>query len=462
MSQIIHKNRNGCALHGALKVMGAIEGIVPIVHASAGCSIQSRLSENTLSGKNGKYFKGWRETSSTNLTEKHVVFGGTARLREQIKNTVKVLNGDLYIVVTGCVPEVVGDDLQAMVKEAQEQDFPVFGLGTPGFKSNIYKGYEIAVSGIIDNLDLFYRNSDQEQQNFVNILGIIPNQDLFWEGNLSALEHIFEIIGLQTNKLFGLGQGIKEWQAIKNAQLNIVVSPWGINIARHLQEKYNIPYIDFGWLPTGEKDTSDLLRLVADKLGINNSEILIKIKKEEERLKYQLQKIAEHYYKYDFQKEAAIVGETSIATGIARFLKYTFGLIVKNVVITDNPGEEVQKHIIESLNEDTGTFTKVSFLDNGNEIDNLLLKSKPELILGSSLEQSVAKALCIPLLKISSPVYERIVLTRNYTGYNGAVTLIEDISEQILNTLQPEKLKKDYFKTLQFNSTNQVRLVSIN
>jgi nitrogenase molybdenum-iron protein beta chain len=419
------------------------------------------LSENTLSGSNGKYFNGWRETSSTNVTEKHVVFGGTSRLREQIKNTIKVINGDFYIVLTGCVPELVGDDLQAMVKEAQEQGFPVIGIATPGFKGDVYKGYEIVLKGIIDQIERINKPIEI-QHGLVNILGIVPNQDLFWDGNLSALESLLDILGLHSNKLFGFEQGIDSWLSIGHAQLNLVISPWGLEIARHLEDKYNIPYIDFGWLPTGSEDTTYLLELIEDKLGIQDDLILKKIRSKEAKLKYQLQKVAEHYFKYDFQKEVAVVGETSIVIGITRFLQNTFGLIVKNAVITDNPKENIQKRIIDTLNDNSNVHTKVSFLDSGNEIDNLLLKSKPEFILGSSLEQSVAKALGVPLVKISTPVYERVVLNRSYTGYSGAITLIEDIGEQLLNAIQPEKLKKDYFKTLQLSNSNQVRLVSIN
>ena len=445
MSNIIHKNRNGCALHGALKVIGAIEGLVPIVHASAGCSIQSRLLENTLSGKNGKFSKGWKETSSTNLIEKHVVFGGTARLREQIKNTVKVLNGELYMVVTGCVPEVVGDDVQAMIKEARDQDFPVFGIGTPGFKGNVCNGYEYAVKGIIDNIDLVKQDIDFSGIKIVNILGIIPSQDLFWEGNLTALENTLDILGLQTNKLFGLGQGINNWQALRHAKLNIVVSPWGINIAGYLEEKYNIPYLNFGWLPVGAEDTSDLIYSVAEKLNIDTSALTLKIEKEQAKTKYQLQKVADHYFKFDFQKEIAIVGETSIVTGISRFLQNTFGQIIKDIIITDNPADELRQYITESLNKATGNSPKVSFTDSGNEIDNILLKSKPELILGSSLEQHSAKTLGIPIIKISSPAFDRVVLNKTYAGYNGAITLVEDFSEQILNTVHHEKIEKDFF-----------------
>jgi nitrogenase molybdenum-iron protein beta chain len=165
---ILHKNRNGCALHGALKVVNAVDGFVPIIHSSAGCSIQSKLSENILTGSNGLYHRGWLEIPATAVFEKQIVFGGTARLREQIKNTVKVQSADLYVVLTGCAPEIVGDDVPAMVKEAQDQGFPVITASTPGFKGSVYKGYELAVKSILERIS--YPNINQQtQKGLVNI-----------------------------------------------------------------------------------------------------------------------------------------------------------------------------------------------------------------------------------------------------------------------------------------------------
>ena len=48
MAHHIEGSRNSCALHGALQVIEAIEGAVPVIHSTAGCGAQHFLGVNRL------------------------------------------------------------------------------------------------------------------------------------------------------------------------------------------------------------------------------------------------------------------------------------------------------------------------------------------------------------------------------------------------------------------------------
>ena len=150
MAHHIEGSRNSCALHGALQVIGAIEGAVPVIHSTAGCGVQHFLGINRLAAGGDRF--GGPPVSSSNISEKHVVFGGGSRLREQLKNTVKIVEGDLYVIVTGCSTEMVGDDIPAMAKEGRDQDFPVIYANTPGFRGDVHQGYQLAVKALIEQL----------------------------------------------------------------------------------------------------------------------------------------------------------------------------------------------------------------------------------------------------------------------------------------------------------------------
>ena len=114
----------GCALHGALHSAAAVPGVVPILHATAGCGIQAHRN-GAAAGWAGPDPLGGMAAPGPNLFEKQVVFGATARLREQIKNTVKVIDGQLYVVLSDCATEMIGDDVPAMAKEARDQGMKV-------------------------------------------------------------------------------------------------------------------------------------------------------------------------------------------------------------------------------------------------------------------------------------------------------------------------------------------------
>ncbi len=427
---IIHKNRNGCALHGALKVVNAIDGFVPIVHSHAGCSIQSRLSSNILNGNSGSYYSGWLETPSTAVIEKQVVFGGGSRLREQIKNTVKVHAADLYVVLSGCAPEIVGDDVPAMVKEAHDQDFPVISVITPGFKGNVYKGYQLALKAIIERI-AYHQLDHNKQSDLVNILGVVPEQDLFWEGNLNQLSNLLSSLGLKANTLLGYGQTKENWKTVPSAGLNLVVSPWGLNAARQLEEKFGTPYLYLGYLPVGAADTSDLIDRLRQVIKIPE-DIARSVRESGEKYqRYQFQKIAQYYLSHNFQKEIVLVGESHNVLGIARFLHDSLGQLIKAVIITDEPDEEYRQYINELLPVNESFPPELLYASNGQEIDEKLLVFKPELILGSSLERSVADQLSVPLVKISTPVYDQVILNHTYVGYDGGLNLLQDFANAI-------------------------------
>jgi nitrogenase molybdenum-iron protein beta chain len=425
---ILHHNRNGCSLHGALKVLETVDGFVPIVHSNAGCSLQSKLSENVSVSHAGFYFRGILETPCTAVYEKHVIFGGTSRLREQIKNTVQVEKGDLYVVVTGCTPELVGDDATAMVKEAQEQGFPVTIVNTPGFKGSVYDGY-VNTFKVVTQYTAQIQTVNVIDKNLVNILGIVPKQDLFWEGNLLELNRLLTSIGLKSNKLFGFGEKIETWRTIPNAALNLVMSPWGLPIAQWLEKQYNIPYLDWGYIPVGVNDTVNLLQTLSERFDIVPEKLYLIRQTETQRFIYWMQQTAHSYIRFNFQKEIALVGETAIVLGIGRFLQKSFGQIIVLAIITDQSDKDQQTDIIQKA--DFGKNIEIFFSSDKKEIDEKLYEKTPELILGSSLEQGIADKLAVPLIKISAPVHDKLYLQQTYAGYSGAIQLVQDFAEII-------------------------------
>jgi nitrogenase molybdenum-iron protein beta chain len=431
MSSILQQDRNGCALHGALKLLDAIEGVVPIVHASAGCGLNAHFADNAPHAAAGRHFRGVHETSATTLYEKHVVFGGTSRLREQIKNTLKVLNGDLYAVVSGCVPEVVGDDVPAMVKEARDQRFPVIGVSAPGFKGNAYVGYEIATRGVFEGLAGLFETNGEPRADRVNLLGVVPGQDIFWEGDLLELETLLGSIGLEANRLVGIGQEVKHWKDALRARLSLVVSPWGLEAARFLRERFGIPYLHFGWLPAGGRDAGRLLEKVGAALEIEEEIIDGVLRRLERQTRYFLQKAASVWVREDLQKRVAIVAPSALAVGLARFLSGTLGQIVRLAVLTDEPPETCRDDLCSALYE-RAPDTRIVFAACRGEIAEHLAESRPEVILGSDLEREDAGRLGAAWVEVAAPARRTLVLNRGCIGLGGALALFERFAESIL------------------------------
>ena len=430
MSHHLEGSRNSCALHGALQLFEAIEGVIPVIHSTSGCGVQHYLGVTRLSGGNDPF--GSPPVSSSNIAEKHVVFGGGSRLREQLKNTVKVVQGDLYAIVTGCSTEMVGDDIPAMAREGRDQDWPVIYANTPGFSGDVHHGYHLAVKALIEQLPDIWKERETVPAGLVNIWGIIPNQDPFWRGNLLELGRLLDGVGLVPNLLLGSEQSIASWKQVPGALLNLVVSPWGELPARLLKERYSTPSITLEGLPIGNA-TSILLRRLTEQLKLDQIRTEKFITREESRLNHQFARLADSYYCTGFQREFVLVGESAQVAGIGEFLGKSFGLLPRTLIITDNPPDNVQDVLAERLSSIVPDYdTEVIFSEDRAEITDILRASDAQLILASSLERDVAAELDVPFLALSFPLVDRIVLERGYAGYRGATALLEDIGSSIL------------------------------
>lgn len=439
MQNVLKSPRNGCGLHGAVQTIEEIQGVVPIVHANAGCVIQNYLA-NKASGLNQGYVSG-ESVPSTDVQERHVIFGGASRLREQIKNTVKVVNGDLYIVLNSCESAMVGDDIEAMTREAQEQGEAVIECLTAGFHGDSHYGYESVVTDIIKKLPVIKKTDIEKDAKLVNIFGILPQRDIYYKGNIAAIKKILEDLGVTVNSFFGPQSGVEEFVKAPNASLNLVFSKWGNAPADQLNTQYGIPNLVFSSLPTGPKAVAEFVKQTAEALLLEEAVVNAYLEKNERNFRYYFQGIIDSYYEEAAGKAVALVGDESNVIQIASFLKDYLGAAIEVAIVTDYFGkEELPKNekskVLDRL------ANEVYFTQDGKEIADILIHSDIELILGSSLEDQAAAKKEILNLEISYPVYSKAIINKTYTGIWGALTLTEDYITAVkkANRLRDEQL----------------------
>lgn len=439
MQTVIKSPRNGCGLHGAVQTIEEIRGVVPIVHSNSGCSIQNYLA-NKASGLGNGYVNG-EAVFSTNVQERHVIFGGASRLREQIKNTVKVVDGELYIVLNSCESAMVGDDIEAMTRESRGQGEAVIECLTAGFHGDSHYGYESVMADIIKKLPLVKKIEPVKNQKLVNIFGIIPQKDIYFKGNIAAIKQILEDLGITVNTFFGPQNGVEEFVNASNASLSLVFSKWGNAPADQLSVQYDIPKLVFASLPTGPKAVTEFVKRVAEALSLDEEAVNAYLTDNAQQFHYYFKGIAETYYEEAAGKAVALVGDESNVIQIASFLKEYLGATIEVVIVTDYFGkEEIPK------NEKSEVLSKLAeevyFTQDGKEITDILIHSDIELILGSSLENQAAEKKEILNQEVSYPIYDKGILNKTYTGVQGALTLTEDYITAIKNTnrLRSQKL----------------------
>ena len=122
----IEQVRYACAL-GALASVIAIEGAIPITHCGPGCATKQFHALSGISGYQGGEF----HVPSTNIGNKEVIFGGVGRLDELISSTLTVMDAELYVVQSGCIPGLVGDDVVNVVQSYRRRGVPIVFAETP-------------------------------------------------------------------------------------------------------------------------------------------------------------------------------------------------------------------------------------------------------------------------------------------------------------------------------------------
>ena len=440
MSDIIKNPRNSCALHGALQTVQEIRGIVPVVHANAGCGVINYLAGRTQGNGAGRY-SGFA-TPGTAAQERHVIFGGASRLREQIKNTIKVVNGNLYVILNSCESAMVGDDVDAMTREIVEQGEPVVDTLVAGFNGGSHYGYERVLADILKSIDGVKKDERNPQSNLINIFGIIPEKDLFWQGNLEEIKRILEGAGLKANLFFGVNGSSEDLVNAKNAAVSLVFGRWGELPAKALKEKYDIPYLLESSLPINSSDEEKLLERLSGLVNLDKEKIENFIRGEKEYEQYYLSRIRDDIFEYDFGQRTVIVGDEEQVIRLGKIFNEYLGKQVVAAVVTDalKKDEEHDTDNTELLNE---TAEKIYITSDEKDIEDVIKRTKAEVVVGSSLERRVTDLHEISLLELIYPVYQTSILNRKSAGINGLIEILEDyigvIKRDLL--LKKEKLR---------------------
>ncbi|MBK1715779.1 nitrogenase component 1 [Rubrivivax gelatinosus] len=394
--------RNGCALQGALALLQAVDGVVPVLHANAGC---------------GAALATGRPLPSTVLLEKQVVFGGSSRLREQLKNAVQVHAGTLYGVLAGCVPEVVGDDLPAMLKEAREQRFPAFAVSVPGFGGHGWSGHAAAVRALLENAALAETAADADAAD-VNLFGLVPGLDPDWQADLDELAALLAEAGLASRRLAGEGAGA--WRAAAHSRASLVLSPWGAAAADWLEQAHRVLRVDFGWRPVGSVDAALLLERLGEALALDEAVVAAAAARLQAQQRRALQGAAERGWLAELPERVAIVAPAATAVGLARFVAGTLGLEPTVVVVTDQPPEASRAAL------EAAAGVPLVHAAGSDEVAAALARAGWDTLLGSALEAPLARAAGVPLVEVAAPL-RRPSLVRSHVGVRGALALVEDI-----------------------------------
>lgn len=442
MGGFIERPRTACALGGALATISALPGVVPVVHSALGCAGNLSNAAAFGSGYCGSSYCSGQSVSTSAVTETEIVFGGTERLAEEIEAALELIDADLFLVLTSCMTEMIGDDVEGVVSEFREEGKPVLALSTPSFKGDAYSGYSIVLEGVFNR---YLPKARAKNPKLVNIFGLVPSYDPFFRGDLSEIKRLLEKLGLQVNTFFTPDQTFANLTSAPEAALNILFSrAWGVEFAENFARIHGTPYLITD-LPIGPEATDLFLREIGKKLEVESAYIEKVIEQENKEYYGYFQRAVDLFADSDYKFYAAVIANSNNAIPYARFLERELGWIPKDIFVTDILRED-QKDALRQGFEAQNLLGELIFESDTSRIEVTLRQRhardrgepyfdddlSPLYILGSSLEKQLALGRGANYLSVSFPVYNRVILDRGYAGYRGGLHLFEDLVDVLV------------------------------
>lgn len=442
-SNFIEKPRYQCTLGGALVTINAINRAVAIVHSAPGCASAADGAAKSGSGYWGTSYCNGRATPSTNILEKEIIFSGESRLAEQIESTLDIVDADLYAVITGCMTDIIGDDVYSIAGRFKAEGKPVVVAETGGFKGNSASGYDLILSALIAQV---VERGLEKVSNQINLLGLIPAQDVFWRGNLLELKRILEDVGLQVNTFFSPFDDLASLKTSSQAALNIVLSDvYGLGAARTFEEIHDIPFVNIP-LPIGSTATEEFLEELARHIAIDQVKLATVVQRETEGYYAYLQHVAELYNDLDLQRFAIVVGDANYSYALTRFITDDFGWIPYFVAVTDILDEDDKAKVAERFSllppelrpklifeTDTSRIAAALRAEVANETDEYSSPISPAFVLGSTWDRPLAQEFKAGFLSATYPITNRVVTDQAYAGYRGGLRLATDILSTLIS-----------------------------
>jgi nitrogenase molybdenum-iron protein alpha chain len=272
----------GCTYAGSKGVVwGPIKDMIHISHGPVGCGYYSWSGRrNYYIGVTGVNSWGTMHFTS-DFQERDIVFGGDKKLAKVIDEIA-----DLFPLVNGisiqseCPIGLIGDDIEAVARtKAAELGKPVIPVRCEGFRGVSQSlGHHIANDAIRDWVfEKTEPKADFESTPYdVTIIG-----DYNIGGDAWASRILLEEMGLRIVAQWSGDGTLAELENTPKAKVNLIHCYRSMNyIARHMEEKYNIPWMEYNFFGPSQIEASlrNIASLFDDKIKENAEKVIAKYK----------------------------------------------------------------------------------------------------------------------------------------------------------------------------------------
>ena len=409
----------GCAYAGSKGVVwGPVKDMIHISHGPVGCGQYSRAGRrNYYIGITGVNTFVTMDFTS-NFQEKDIVFGGDKKLDKLISEIERLFPLSKGITIQSeCPVGLIGDDIEAVAKrKVKEIGKPVVPVRCEGFRGVSQSlGHHIANDSVRDWV-LSMRDGDDSFRGTPYDVSIIGDYNI--GGDAWASRTLLEEMGLRVVAQWSGDGTLSEMELTPKVKLNLVHCYRSMNyIARHMEEKYGIPWQEYNFF--GPTKIAESLRKIASLF--------------DDTIKEGAERVIE---KYRAGCEAVIAKYRPRLEG-KRVMLFVGGLRPRHTIgAYEDLGMEVVGTGYEFGHEDDydrtfpemGNATLLYDDVTGYEFEEFVKRIRPDLIGSGIKEKYIFQKMGIPFRQMHSWDY-----SGPYHGYDGFAVFARDMDMTLNN-----------------------------
>ncbi len=439
-----------CQPLGAVFVAVGFEDTLPFVHGSQGCVAyyRSHLS---------RHFKEPSSCVSSSMTEDAAVFGGLNNMIDGLANAYAMYKPKMIAVSTTCMAEVIGDDLNAFIKNAKEkgsvpQEYDVPFAHTPAFVGSHITGYDNALKGIVQHFWQGRTSTPGEKINFN--MGF----DGYTVGNIRELKRILKMMNVPHTiladnsdvfdtptdgefRMYSGGTTIEECKEAINAKATVSMQEYCTPKTLEYIKTFGQQTASFN-MPIGVKATDSWIMKVSELAGVP---VPTELKLERGRLVDAIADSTAHIH----GKRFALYGDPDLCLGLTTFLLELGAEPIH--ILSTNGGTEWAEKVQGVL--DASPFGSGCHVYPGKDLwhmRSLLFTEPVDYLIGNTYGKYLERDTLTPLIRIGFPIFDRHHHHRYpILGYQGAMNVLVKILDKIFddmdaNTNIPSKSDYSY------------------
>jgi nitrogenase molybdenum-iron protein alpha chain len=411
-----------CQQINIMSALMSLEDAVFIAHSPQGCIGCTTMATDVF--RVGQAHRGVKLIRNpriivTNLDQNDVIFGGEKKLKEAVNDAIERYNPKLIFIFSSCASGIIGDDIDAIVKEIQkDKKALLIPVHCEGFKSKICaSGFDSAFIAISK-----YILEDANPVKEDGLINLFAPTTVSYKDQLE-MERMLGKIGLHANYI-PFFSSLEKIEKIPSAIASTsICKVFADEFMKEIEDRFGIPY-SHTVMPIGVRNTDIWFRGIASITG-KKKEAEVIIKKEHDRIIPEINKIKERLQ----GKRVFICGGTGRSFAAAALID-DFGMrLVGLETPTYDKDAQTDLHYLNQIQDDF--VVDIANMQPFEQI-NLVKRLKPDVFIGVP---TWAARLGIPTTHV-------LDMKRPTMGYDGILYLGNKIADQIENPGFNKKLSK--------------------